>query len=195
MLQRPVHEDGASEGLDHVIVRVSNILGHGLETLPHRREPSILQALRQALRDGSGQTIRATADDYVMRSYLWVEDAAECVGRIATGKHGGCSHDVVTVGDPDNQASAIEVAQRIIRTYRERYWDGAGELPQLRVPALRIHRPVHAVPLPSVERARELIGWSPRFSMSDAVEAMLRGLMEPGPGRAQALRRMSLNPR
>lgn len=178
MIQQLIHAYGTSTDLDYAIVRVFTILGKRLEALPADGLRSLFSEVREALTGGDGRTIEVTSGQHVIQTYVYVEDVVECVGRIVMDTEGRCAREIINVGNPDNRSCAVEMVREVIHRYQQRHGLPPGRMPVLideGHEADRWTRP------PSIEKARDLIGWTPQWSLSTAIDRALDGLPPPSP--------------
>lgn len=175
MIQQLIHAYGTSDDLDYMVLRIFDTLGTELDVLPIRSAQPLLKQIRDVLLRGEGGAVTVHRDDHHIRTFVYADDVAECIGRIALDPVVRASRQVVNVGNPSNQDSTLGVARRFVDRYEERFGAdsyrrptfhdfGTGGIDRLRPP--------------SIERARELIGWVPRWSLDDTIDQILDRLVE-----------------
>ncbi len=176
MTQHLIYTYGQREALDFVILRVFDVLGELLECLPDRERPTPLAQVLGALSTGEGGTVRLEPADLYVRTVVYARDAAEAVGLVVEDQDGRTSGEVLNIGDPANRVSPADLARRTLGRYRDRYWDGESPLPRLAETDVVVADPEAQLRLPSVEKAVRLVGWRPRWALSDAIDAALTAL-------------------
>lgn len=167
--QQLIHAYGRVEGLDFTIVRAFDALGESLEWvgMPDAGLPS---RMHRALRAGIDAEVHASPEDLQVRAFVPVQDVAEGIGLVtmdATGRSSGLAFNIAS---PQNTSSALEVAELERQRFQEHLWDGRSPLPHVAAGAPQPDRPVR---LPSIERARRLLGWEPRITLAEAVDSAL----------------------
>lgn len=167
--QQLIHAYGRVQGLDYTIVRVVDALGESLEWvgMPDAGLPS---RMHRALRAGIDAEVRAAPEDREVRAFVPVQDVADGIGLVVMDTTGRSSGLAFNIAAPQNISSAVGLAELERQQFRERLWDGASPLPRVVDGQLPAERPLR---IPSIDRARRLLGWEPRLSLADAVELAL----------------------
>lgn len=177
MTQHLIYTYGETESLDFAILRVFDVLGDRLETLPSNGGSLPIMAVRDALLTRDGRTVEMAPEDQYVRTLVFVEDVAEAVGLVVQNEGASATGAVLNVGDPSNRVSPADLARMVLERYQEHFWDGRSPLPTLAEPDIEVADRYLYLRLPSIDKAVRLVGWRPRWTLSAAVDAALEGLM------------------
>lgn len=177
MTQHLIYTYGETESLDYTILRVFDLLGERLETLPDLGSSAPLAQVRDALLARDGRTVRVEPEDLYVQTLVYVEDAAEAVGLVIRDDRARTSGEVMNIGDPANRVSPDDLARFVIERYRQKFWDGRSRLPTIADVDIAVADRNLRLRLPSIEKAVRLVGWRPRWSLPAAVDATLEGLL------------------
>jgi len=178
LLERVIHAYGTSRGLDYSIIRPFNFLGPRFDFLPTERRddsPRMFAQFMDALLQGTQMSL--VDGGHALRTYIYIDDASECMGRIILDDTGKCSRQAFNVGNPNNEISVEGFARLMYDIYVERYWDGRSPLPKMvSVP----HEEMFGEGyddcdrrIPDITKARTLLGWEPRWPLRDLVAATM----------------------
>jgi dTDP-glucose 4,6-dehydratase len=141
-----------SERLDTAIVRIFNTYGPRMRPDDGRAIPTFI---RQAL---DGEPLTVAGDGSQTRSVCHVDDTVTGILALGSSDHAG----PVNIGNPDER-SVLAIARDVI--------DATGN----RSEVVFIDRPVDdpGVRRPDTTLARELLGWQPRVSWHDGLDATI----------------------
>jgi nucleoside-diphosphate-sugar epimerase len=174
MIQQLIYAYGTSGDLDYAVLRIFDTLSSELDMLPIRSTQPLLTQVRNVMLRGEGGALTVNRDDRRIRTFVYVEDVAACIGQMALDPVARSSRQVVNVGNPANQDSAYGVAQRLLDRYEQRAGADAYVRPTFHQFGAsgndRLRRP-------SIDRARELLGWEPRWSLDAMIDAILDRLI------------------
>ncbi len=150
------------QGVDTCIARIFNTFGPKMRPNDGRAIPTFLS---QALADGS---VTVFGDGSQTRSFCYVEDLIR--GLISLAESG--LHEPVNIGNPE-EMSLLEMARLVIELTESRS--------EILFEALPVDDP--KVRQPDITRARELLGWEPRVSMTEGlrrtIEHAVTALAQP----------------
>lgn len=144
-------------GLPVVVVRLFNTVGPRQSAQYGMVIPRFVEAALQ------GRNLTVYGDGLQTRCFCHVHDVVE--GLYAAINTPACEGQVINIGN-DEEVSIVDLAQRIISTaasnstilhipYEQAFPDGGYEDMRRRVPSL--------------EKARRLIGWAPRYRLTDII--------------------------
>lgn len=138
------------ESQQNVVVRLGNLYGPGMS------QENVISTIFEQLRDPGEIRVR---DDRPTRDFLWVEDAAEAIMQLALGSFTGIFNLGSGVG-----FSVRDVAQI------------ASEIVGRRDPKIIAYNPAQRESnlILDISRTAEETGWSPKTSMREGLEKMLR---------------------
>lgn len=183
LLERVIHAHGQHRGLDYAIVRPFNFVGPRFDFLPSERgddSPRLFAQFVDALIHGT--ELRLVDGGTARRSWTYIDDAIECVGRIVLDTTGATSREAFNVGNPDNEISVAELADLMFDVYTRRHWDGASPLPRIvSVP----HEDVFGEGyddcdrrVPDISKARRKLGWTPTTTLIELVTLTMDAFVE-----------------
>lgn len=171
LLERVIHAHGQDRGLDYAAIRPFNFVGPRIDFLPSERNnddsPRVVAHFMNALLYGTD--MKLVDGGQALRCYTYIDDAVECIGRITLDTTGRTSRQAFNIGNPENECSVEELAHTMLRIYKEKFWDGQTVLPRIiSVPGAEFYGEGYEDcdrRVPDVSKARELIGWEPKWSL------------------------------
>ena len=182
LLERAIHAVGLSHGLDYTIIRPFNFIGPRFESrsaAPGDEPPQLFAQFMEALLHGTPMTL--VDGGTARRTFVYIEDAIECVGRIVTDRDGAASQQIFNIGNPQNEVTIAELARLMRERYVERHWDRIAPLPEIEsVPAEEFFGGAYDDSdrrVPDIAKAQRLLGWEPRWSLEDLVTATMDSLV------------------
>lgn len=152
-----------AEGLPVTVARLFNVVG------PRQASRYGMVLPRFARAAAAGEALTVHGDGTQTRCFLHVADAVEAL--LALARSPSAAGAVVNVGS-DEEVSIADLAREVL--------SAAGSSSPVRfVPFEEVYGPGFVDPprrRPDLSRARALVGWRPRHSLSDAVGDVLRSL-------------------
>jgi UDP-apiose/xylose synthase len=177
LLERYIVALGREAGLPWTLIRPFNFLGVRMDYLPGRDGeglPRVLACFTSALLDRRPLTL--VDGGHARRTFLAVEEAVEAL-RLMLEKPGMARNRVFNLGHPGNEATIRELAEMMREIAAEVSGDPAlAATPLVDVPALEFYGEGYADSdrrMPRIERARHLLGWSPRRPLRDILRNVL----------------------
>jgi nucleoside-diphosphate-sugar epimerase len=178
LLDRVIFAYGVRDNLDYTLFRPFNFIGPNLDNIDEPKEGSsrvftqflsnIMYRRPILLVDGGQQK----------RSFTFIDDAIDCLLRIIENKDSVASRGIFNIGNPGNSVSIGDLAKMMIEV--------SAEFPQLRERAQAAQ--VNSVTsgeyygkyyqdiqtrVPSIEAAREQLGWEPSTDLRTAVRSTI----------------------
>ena len=186
LLDRVIIAMGRDEGLRYTLFRPFNWIGSGLDSIHEAKEGSsrvVTQFLGHLLRQ---EPITLVDGGAQRRCFTHVSDGIEALMRILRNEGGCCDAEIFNVGSPGNDHSIRELAETMIRVLAEfpGYEDRAAKAQIIERSADSYYGAeyqdiVHRVP--SVQRAKDVLGWEPQVGFEEAVRRTIRAYVgEPG---------------
>ena len=192
MLERTLHAAGESRGLDYSIIRPFNFVGPRFDGLPAEMgedSPPLFAQFMDGLIDGTRMAL--VEGGQAQRTFIYIEDAIECIGRIVTDTSGLTSRQIFNVGNPANEITIEGLARMMYDRYMERHWDRVSPLPvieNVRAEEFLGDGYQHADRfVPDIEKARRLLGWEPKWGLQDLVTATMDAYVAEHPREAEAV--------
>jgi nucleoside-diphosphate-sugar epimerase len=178
MLDRVIYAYGEHEGLQYTLFRPFNWIGPKLDSISTAKEGSS-RVLTQFLYDIlAGEPIQLVDGGNQRRSFTFVDDGIDCLMRIIENKDGKASGGIFNIGNPANDLSVRELAEKLIALVKE-YPDYREKAESCRIVDVTsgdfygkgyqdmLNR------VPSVKNAKERLGWEPRTAIDDALRKTL----------------------
>ena len=185
LLDRVIIAMGRDRGLQYTLFRPFNWIGSGLDSIHEAKEGSsrvVTQFLGHLLRE---EPITLVDGGSQRRCFTYVDDGVDALMRILRNEGGRCDAEIFNIGNPENDRSIRELAETMVRILGE--FPGQRE----RARAARIETRssesyygaeyqdiVHRVP--SIERARNILGWTPKIGFDEAIRRMIAEYVASG---------------
>ncbi len=179
LLDRVIWAYGRDRGLSFTLIRPFNWIGPGLDRIDAPKEGSsrvVTQFLGHLLRE---EPIRLVNGGKQRRSFTYIDDGIDALMKIIANENGSCEGQIFNLGNPGNDLSIRELAERMIAILRE--------FPPLREKAEKArieeisaeayygneyedmqHR------VPDITRARERLKWEPKTGIDEALRKTIR---------------------
>jgi len=178
LLERVLHAYGLEKGFNYTIIRPFNFIGPRIDFLLHEREgiPRVFSFFMDALLNGT--QMKLVNGGVNRRCYTHIEDAVECITRIVKNPGGVCDRQIFNIGSPDNEISIRQMAETMREIYAKEFADPATRLPEIvSVSGEEFYGEGYDDSdrrIPDIIKARTLLGWEPRWSVRDTLEATMR---------------------
>ena len=154
LLDRVIAAYGQQQGLSYTCFRPFNWIGPRLDDVYAAKEGSS-RVLTQFIVDLiEGQPIQLVDGGSQKRCFTWLEDGLDGLMAIIENRGGVCDGEIFNLGNPDNECSIRELAERLMAIYQDAprrrprlraAADGRGERRQLLRRRLPGHRQPQAV--------------------------------------------------
>jgi nucleoside-diphosphate-sugar epimerase len=183
LMDRVIWGYGMEQGLDFTLFRPFNWIGAGLDSINTPKEGSsrvVTQFLGHIVR---GEPIKLVDGGRQRRSFTYIDDGIDALMRIIDNRNGAASGKIFNIGNPGNDLSVRELAERMLRI--------AAEIPEYREMAARTQLVdttadayygggyqdvTHRVP--KIENSRNELGWAPKVEMDDALRRIFEAYRE-----------------
>jgi nucleoside-diphosphate-sugar epimerase len=178
LLDRVIYAFGQSEGLRFTLFRPFNWIGPNLDNVDAPKEGSsrvLTQFLHNIL---YGQPIKLVDGGTQRRCFTYISDGIDALMKILLNENGKADGQIFNIGNPDNDFSIKEVAEKLIEAVSN--YPGYEQ-----IAAQTKITPVHSdayygvgyqdimTRKPSIRMARKQLGWQPRISMDEAFRKTL----------------------
>jgi nucleoside-diphosphate-sugar epimerase len=178
MLDRVIYAYGNHEGLQYTLFRPFNWIGPKLDSISTAKEGSsrvLTQFLYNIL---AGEPIQLVDGGSQRRSFTFVEDGIDCLMKIIANKEGAANGGIFNIGNPHNDLSVRELAEKLISLVKEypAYRKKAENCKLVEVTSGDFYGKGYQDMLtrvPSVKNAKEKLDWEPKTTVDDALRATL----------------------
>jgi UDP-4-amino-4-deoxy-L-arabinose formyltransferase/UDP-glucuronic acid dehydrogenase (UDP-4-keto-hexauronic acid decarboxylating) len=174
---RPRHLGLRPRGLRFTLFRPFNWIGPELDSIEATKEGSS-RVVTQFVADlYLGRDISLVDGGAQRRCFTWVDDGIDALMRIIANHDGCCDGGIFNIGAPDNECSIKELAEQLLDLYRRH--PSANQTCPSRIvttPSATFYGAGYQDILsrkPNIERARRLLGWEPKVTLSDALKLTL----------------------
>ncbi len=183
MMDRVIAAYGQEEGLKYSLFRPFNWIGPRLDTFKdaqERKARSITQILYDILH---GRSVSLVGGGRQRRSFTWIGDGVEALTAIIKNENNAADGEIFNIGNPANNASIKELALTIINILKEfPEHRSLAEQTQLREIDSRDYygKGYEDVQdrVPSIAKAKRLLGWTPTHSLEEAVRKTVTQMLE-----------------
>lgn len=178
LMDRILYAYGQRDDLDYTLFRPFNWLGPKLDSMKSAKEGSsrvVTQFISNILFD---EEIVLVNGGRQSRSFTYIDDGIEALLRIIANANQVASKRIFNIGNPENNITIKELVHLILKLV-QRYPAYAQKAQAIRIREVSGEEhfgPFYqdiGVRVPSIKRARELLGWSPKVSMEDALSRTL----------------------
>jgi nucleoside-diphosphate-sugar epimerase len=174
LMDRVIHAYGQQDGLDYTLFRPFNWIGSGLDSINTPKEGSsrvITQFLGHVVR---GEPIKLVDGGTQKRTFTYIDDGIDALMKIIENEAGVASGKIYNIGNPANNVSVRELAERMLEL--------AGQYPEYRASAAATtivdttaaeyygsgYQDVQNR-VPRIDNTRADLGWEPKVGMDDAL--------------------------
>ncbi|HEX5774093.1 MAG TPA: bifunctional UDP-4-keto-pentose/UDP-xylose synthase [Geomobilimonas sp.] len=178
MLDRIIYAYGAHEGLRYTLFRPFNWIGPKLDSISTAKEGSS-RVLTQFLYDIlAGEPIQLVDGGSQRRSFTFVEDGIGALMKIITNENGCADCGIFNIGNPGNDLSVRELAEKLISLVKEypAYRERAEACKLIEVSSGTFYGKGYQDMLtrvPSIRNAKTRLGWEPTTGIDDALRKTL----------------------
>ncbi|HVN26010.1 MAG TPA: bifunctional UDP-4-keto-pentose/UDP-xylose synthase [Syntrophorhabdales bacterium] len=185
LLDRVIWAYGFQKGLKFTCFRPFNWIGPKLDdlTLEPEKEGSsrvVTQFISSLFR---GDTIKLVDGGMQKRCFTYVDDGIACLMQIIENKNGMCDAQIFNIGNPKNEATVKELAHKLkelfvkhpatkqYKKYSEIVEVSSGEFYGKGYQDIDFR-------VPSIRKAREIIGWEPKVDLDTALRKTIEYYLE-----------------
>jgi UDP-4-amino-4-deoxy-L-arabinose formyltransferase/UDP-glucuronic acid dehydrogenase (UDP-4-keto-hexauronic acid decarboxylating) len=178
LLDRVIWAYGQKEGLQFTLFRPFNWIGPRLDSLNSARIGSSRAITQLILNLVEGTPIQLIDGGQQRRCFTDVSEGVECLFRIIDNRDGVCDGQIINIGNPDNEASILEMAETLVREFE------AHPLRHHFPPLVGMHKTESHTYYgegyqdvqhrkPSIENARNLLDWNPHIMLDSSIRETL----------------------
>jgi nucleoside-diphosphate-sugar epimerase len=173
LLDRVIYAYG-EQGLSYTLFRPFNWIGPHLDDVDSPKEGSsrvLTQFLHNIL---YGRPIKLVDGGTQRRSFTYISDGIDCLMKILENEGGRADRGIFNIGNPANDLSVREVAERLIAAVASypSYAAKARATEIIEVSSLEYYGDGYQdimTRVPSIARARRILGWEPKVGMDEAI--------------------------
>lgn len=178
LLDRVIWAYGEKEGLRFTLFRPFNWMGPRLDNLNAARIGSSRAITQLILNLVEGSPIKLIDGGRQKRCFTDISDGVEALFRIIENKDHNCDGQIVNIGNPDNEASIKELAERLLASF-ERHplrasfppFAGFREVESSSYYGKGYQDVEHRKP--SIRNAKRLLAWTPTVEMNTTIDNTL----------------------
>jgi len=174
LLDRVIWAYGESDGLRFTLFRPFNWIGPHLDDVDSPKEGSsrvLTQFLHNVLYT---EPIKLVDGGSQRRSFTYITDGIDCLMKILENRGGKADGGIFNIGNPANDISVRELAEKLVEAVAGHPGFGAKarETRLLEVSSRDYYGDGYQdilTRVPSIRRARTLLGWEPRVGLDEAI--------------------------
>jgi len=178
LLDRVIFAYGMQQGLRYTLFRPFNWIGPHLDNVDSPKEGSsrvLTQFLHNIL---YGEPIKLVDGGRQRRSFTHIDDGIDALMKILVNKDGCADAGIFNIGNPANDLSIKELAQRLVKAVGEYhgYESVAKKAKIIEVTSAKYYGKGYQdimTRVPSIKRAKEKLGWSPKVGFDEAIHRTL----------------------
>lgn len=178
LLDRVIWAYGDKEGLRFTLFRPFNWMGPRLDNLNAARIGSSRAITQLILNLVEGSPIKLIDGGAQKRCFTDIRDGIEALFLIIENKNNNCDGQIINIGNPENEASIKELAERLLASFerhplRDRFPPFAGfrEVESSSYYGKGYQDVEHRKP--AIKNARRLLGWTPGIAMDTTIDNTL----------------------
>ncbi|HUO52421.1 MAG TPA: bifunctional UDP-4-keto-pentose/UDP-xylose synthase [Gemmatimonadaceae bacterium] len=178
LLDRVIYALGMQQGLQYTLFRPFNWIGPHLDNVDSPKEGSsrvLTQFLHNIL---YGEPIKLVDGGRQRRSFTHIDDGIDALMKILENKDGCADAGIFNIGNPKNDLSIKELAEKLVKGVGE-YPDFAAVAKKAKIVEVTSNQYYGKgyqdimTRVPSIKRAREKLGWAPRIGFDEALHRTL----------------------
>ncbi len=183
LMDRVISAYGQQKGLSYTLIRPFNWIGPKLDSIGAAKEGSS-RVITQFIVDlVAGNPIKLVGGGGQKRCFTYIDDGIDGLMTIIKNENDVCEGQIFNLGNPENECSIKDLAETLTRMFSEK---------RERVPGYRPPTIEHVdagtfygkgyedilTRKPSIKKAREVLGWTPKIGLADAIERTLDAFLD-----------------
>lgn len=196
LLDRVLAAYGQQKGLRFTCFRPFNWIGPKLDDINAAKEGSSRVVTQFVVSLIEGQPVYLVDGGRQRRCYTWLYDGIDGLMRIIEDRDNQCNGQIFNLGNPHNECSVRELAERLADCYRKT----CSGLPSFVEPQLL---DVEAEEFygsgyedmvtrkPAIDKAQGVLGWNPEVDLETALDKTFQAFFEDSKQAAQAVQSQS----
>jgi UDP-4-amino-4-deoxy-L-arabinose formyltransferase/UDP-glucuronic acid dehydrogenase (UDP-4-keto-hexauronic acid decarboxylating) len=183
LLDRVIYAYGTRGHLEFTLFRPFNWIGPRLDSLDTAKEGSsrvVTQFIAELLLK---RPINLVDGGHQKRCFTYVDDGISALMKILENKNDVCKNQIINIGNPENECSVKELADILKRLFRQHpdHQNDSIYSEIIDIPADTYYGKGYQdiyTRKPSIEIARNLLGWEPKVNLEDAMRMTLDSFLE-----------------
>ncbi len=178
LLDRVIWAYGQTGQLEFTLFRPFNWIGPKLDDIYAARIGSSRVLTQFIVNLVQGEPIKLVDGGSQKRCFTYIDDGIDCLMKIIENKDSICNGQIFNIGNPDNEYSIRELAQKLIELFRQypKYRELAAAARIVDVSSQEYYGGGYqdiSSRKPSIKKARTLLGWEPKVGLEDALKSTL----------------------
>ena len=183
LLDRVIYGYGTRGHLEFTLFRPFNWVGPRLDSLDTAKEGSsrvVTQFIAELLLK---RPINLVDGGRQKRCFTYVDDGIAALMKILENKNDVCKNQIINIGNPDNECSVQELAGILKKLFQEHpdHQNDSIYSEIIEVPADTYYGKGYQdiyTRKPSIEKARNLLGWEPKIDLLESMRLTLNSFLE-----------------
>ena len=187
LLDRVIYAYGTRGHLEFTLFRPFNWIGPRLDSLETAKEGSsrvVTQFIAELL---MRRPISLVDGGHQKRCFTYVDDGIEALVKILENKDNCCKNQIINIGNPWNECSIKELAHMLkgifMKHPNHRHDKDFSEI--IEMPAESYYGKGYQdiyTRKPDIEKAKKLLGWTPKIGLEDSLRTTLYAFLEENEG-------------
>ena len=186
LLDRVIHAYGLQRGLQYTLFRPFNWIGPHLDRIEEHKIGNSRVLTQFVSSVVFNRPVILIDGGLQKRCFLYIDDGIDALMRILRNENGVVDQRILNIGNPDNEISIRELAELVIGLYgqhpRSKQYPFTAGIQEVSSEEFygKGYQDMESRK-PSVMRAREILGWEPRYGIKDAVRLTLEAFLDELP--------------
>jgi UDP-4-amino-4-deoxy-L-arabinose formyltransferase/UDP-glucuronic acid dehydrogenase (UDP-4-keto-hexauronic acid decarboxylating) len=177
LLDRVIWAYGDKQGLKFTLIRPFNWVGPKLDSLNTAKEGSSRVVTQFIANLVQGEPILLVGGGRQRRAFTYLSDGIDCLMKIIENKSGVADGQIFNIGNPANDASIREIAQKLRKLYAAHPLAQGKKVPPIRTTSESEYYGLGyqdiAFRRPSIAKAQKLLGWHPKVDLNTSLKKTL----------------------
>ena len=177
LLDRVIWAYGDKQGLQFTLIRPFNWVGPKLDSLNTPKEGSSRVVTQFIANLVKGEPILLVGGGRQRRAFTYLSDGIDCLMKIIENKGGKADGQIFNIGNPANDASIREIAEKLRGLYAAHPLAKGKKVPPIKVTSEKEYYGKGyqdiAFRRPSIAKAKKLLGWQPKVDLNTSLKKTL----------------------
>ena len=177
LLDRVIWAYGDKQGLQFTLIRPFNWVGPKLDSLNTPKEGSSRVVTQFIANLVKGEAILLVGGGRQRRAFTYLSDGIDCLMKIIENKGGKANGQIFNIGNPANDASIREIAEKLRKLYAAHPLAKGKKVPPIKTATEKDfygkgYQDI-AFRRPSIAKAQKLLGWRPKVDLDTSLKKTL----------------------